>query len=275
MQRLAGDAPDCHGRRILWTTMVDLIAQRPQGWGWHELPLAAYGAQTQPHFCALVENAHNLPLHVAVGLGIPVAAIFLIVCVVAVTKAKPWRERGTSTQLGWAVIAVLAIHSLLEYPLWYGPFQMALGFALGLVWRDGPSWTLRPATTIAAGCTWLALVGLVAFDYARVSQPYLPVGDRWQSFAQDPVAHARRSWLFRDQATYAELLSTPLTPQTAPSVFALSQQAMHYAPEPRVIEKGIASAALLGRAGDVDAQTRRYARAYPDAYAQWASRPAR
>jgi hypothetical protein len=30
---------------------------------------------------------------------------------------------------------VIVLHSLLEYPLWYGPFQMALGICLGLLWH--------------------------------------------------------------------------------------------------------------------------------------------
>ena len=35
--------------------------------------------------------------------------------------------------VAWSVLALILMHSLVEYPLWYGPFQMAFGLALGLL----------------------------------------------------------------------------------------------------------------------------------------------
>ncbi len=34
--------------------------------------------------------------------------------------------------MAWGVLAIILLHSLLEYPLWYGPFQMALCQCVGL-----------------------------------------------------------------------------------------------------------------------------------------------
>ena len=52
-----------------------------------------------------------------------------------VLRQMPWREVDPTRQLAWAVLAVILLHSLLEYPLWYGPFQMAFGLCLLMLWQ--------------------------------------------------------------------------------------------------------------------------------------------
>jgi O-antigen ligase len=261
--RLAGDAPDCQGRRVLWTTIARLIGERPwTGWGWDGLPLAVYGSPTQPHFCALVENAHNLPLHLAFAFGVPVALAVCAAVAFAIARVQPWKAGNAREQLGVPVLAVLLVHSLLEYPLWYGPFQMAFGLALGLVWRDGAMWRMPRAGIAVLAAGWLALGAYIAFDYARVSQPFLPFEARWR-WRQDALVHAQRSWLFADLARHAQLMSMPLTPQTAARVYALSGEVMRFAPSQGVIDKRIVSARLLGLDAQAEEEARRLQRAYP------------
>jgi len=134
-----GDASGA-SRLTLWANVLHLIALKPWfGWGWGELKYAHFMTlYPGQRFSELLDNAHNLPLQLAVELGLPVA---LAVCgggALAAWRAKPWRERNATRQLAWAVIAVIMLHSLLEYPLWYGPFQMAMGLSLWLLWRQPP-----------------------------------------------------------------------------------------------------------------------------------------
>ena len=117
---------ECSSRMVLWSNVLELIAHKPWlGWGWGELDFAHYATfYAGPRFCDILDNAHNLPLHLAVELGIPAA---LLVCggmLWAVARAKPWAEADPVRQMAWAVLAVIGVHSLLEYPLWYGPFQI-------------------------------------------------------------------------------------------------------------------------------------------------------
>ncbi|MEO6853086.1 MAG: O-antigen ligase family protein, partial [Rhodoferax sp.] len=69
-----GDAL-CSSRLTLWHNVLTLIAQHPWlGWGWGELDYAHYiHLYDGPRFCDILDNAHNLPLHLAVELGVPVA----------------------------------------------------------------------------------------------------------------------------------------------------------------------------------------------------------
>ncbi len=116
--------------------MLHLIAQKPlAGWGWGELDYAHFRTLYDgPRFCDILDNAHNLPfLHVAVELGVPLALLCMGGALVWAWRRQPWREQDTRRQLGWAVLALVTLHSMLEYPLWYGPFQIAFGAAVAWV----------------------------------------------------------------------------------------------------------------------------------------------
>jgi hypothetical protein len=277
LKRLSADTPDCVGRGVLWRNVIELIAQRPwSGWGWSELPFAMYAGEFNPRFCVLVENAHNLPLHLAVELGLPAALLVCLACVWAIAKGKPWADTDPSRRLGWGVLLVLGIHSLVEYPLWYGPFQLALGLSLGLLWRGIPVLIMPRMAMTAWAFAFAAFAWYAGSDYRRVSQLYLPAQSRAPSFQDDSAALPASTWLFRDHAEFAALLTAPLTPETAPQLFQASTRVLHYSPEPRVIEKRIQSARLLGRDTEATAEVNRYRVAFPAQYTAWArQQPAR
>ena len=274
----AGDSI-CAGRLTLWSNVLHLIAQKPWfGWGWGELDYAHYmtlypGAR----FCEILDNAHNLPLHLAVELGIPLA---LAVCGGAgwiVWCAKPWRETDPTRQMAWAVLAVIMLHSMLEYPLWYGPFQMAFGLCVWMLWpapRE-PATGSRPYARAAAairlvGATaLLAAVAYAAWDYHRISQLYLAPQARDPAYRNDTLNKVRGSWLFRNQVEFAELTTTSLRPGNAQWTFDTATALLHYSPEPRVIEKVIESAVMLGHDEEALLHLVRYRAAFPGDYKKW------
>ncbi|MBC7609817.1 MAG: O-antigen ligase C-terminal domain-containing protein [Polaromonas sp.] len=288
--RLTSGDEACGSRLVLWSNVLHLIAQKPWlGWGWGELDYAHYSTlYGGPRFCDILDNAHNLPLQLAVELGVPFA---LLVCgglTWWITCQKPWRERDASRQMAWAVIAVILLHSMLEYPLWYGPFQMAFGFCLGLLWPTRQQSTESPKqvkdakslpnTVPAQSIQALAAMVLIAFtacaawDYQRISQIYLSPELREAAYRDDTLAKIRSSWLFNDQVKFAELILTPLTPENAKWTYATGTDLLHYSPEPRVIEKVIESAVLLGRDDDALLHLTRYRAAFAEDYARWAKR---
>jgi hypothetical protein len=243
--------------------MASLALDRPwTGWGWRELSHAFYQGTFEPRFCALVDNAHNLPLHLAVELGIPFALVFVAACAIATWKGQPWKEHDPQRLLAWGVVMLIAIHSLAEFPLWYGPFQMALGLSLGLLARAGTGSYPRAAGFTAA-CALAILAGYVAFDFHRVSQLYLPATMRAPAYREDTLAKARASWLFQDHVAYAELRGTPLFRENAARMFDLSGRVMHFSPETPVIQKRIQAARLLGMHEEADREAARQRAAYP------------
>ncbi|MDA8450155.1 Wzy polymerase domain-containing protein [Acidovorax sp. NCPPB 3859] len=283
--RLSAPEHACDNRRVLWSNVLHLIAQRPwTGWGWGELSYAHYITQYPgKRFCLLVDNAHDLPLHLAVELGLPFTLAACGLALWLVWRARPWRETDPARQLAWGLLAIIGVHSLLEFPLWYGPFQLAAACALALLWprcwRTPARAALRVPLLCGAGLAaglWLAGIALLVRDYHRVSQLYIAVDQRDPAFRDDTARRVADSTVFfRDTLDFAVLTTLQPTRHNAARVHALASRLLHYSPEPRVIEALIDSATRLGLDGEADFHARRYRDVYPQEYASWlAKRPA-
>jgi len=277
-QRVTADT-GCGSRRVLWSNVLHLIAQKPwTGWGWGELDYAHYMTlYPNERFCDILDNAHNLPLHLAVELGVPVTVLACGAGLWAVWRARPWREMDPKRQLAWSVLAVILLHSMVEYPLWYVPFQIATGLCIGILWSGTSTHTKVAATPWAKRHGWppslaalcLAAVGYVALDYHRVSQLYLPPESRDAAYRSETLTKVHGSWLFRNQVDFAELTTTPLTLRNAEHLHALGTALLHFSPEPRVIRVLIESAVMTGRDDEALAQTARFRAAFPVEYKVW------
>ena len=279
-----GEATEpCASRLTLWSNVLHLIAQKPWlGWGWGELDYAHFITLYEgQRFCEILGNAHNLPLHLAVELGGPLALVFCGALLWLLLRAKPWREQDATRQMAWSVLAVIGLHSLLEYPLWYAPFQLAALLALWLLWQ---SRLIQPGATFAANPTrrplpaavpaavaalLLAACAYVGWDYWRISQIYLPVAQRAAAYRDDALGQTRDSRLFADQVKFAELGVTPLTRDNAAYIHALALDMLHFSPEQRVVEKLISSALLLGNTDEAAYFEPRYQAAFPQDYVLW------
>ncbi|MBP9062061.1 MAG: O-antigen ligase C-terminal domain-containing protein, partial [Rhodoferax sp.] len=259
-----------------------LIVQKPWlGWGWGNLDYAHFitlypGAR----FCDILDNAHNLPLHLAVELGLPVAFLVCGTGLWLVWRTQPWREADPTRQLAWSVLAVILLHSLLEYPLWYGPFQMAFGLSVWMLWRVEASSSkntdaFRPVAPILfaqAAIFLIAFIAYAAWDYHRISQIYLAQNRRAAAYQDNTLEKIQGSWLFKNQVRFAELTTTSLTPANAAHVNSLAKDVLHFSPEGRVIEKLVESAVMLGRDDEALYYLARYRAAFPDSHARWAAK---
>lgn len=271
--RLAS-AEGCSSRMVLWGNVLHLIGQKPWlGWGWGELDYAHF-ATLYPgaRFCDILDNAHNLPLHLAVELGLAAAVLACGGFIWWLASQRPWREADVTRRMAWSVLAILLLHSLLEYPLWYGPFQMAFGFSLGLLARQrspaAPELAGPLARQAVAAVLSFALL-FTAWDYHRVSQLYTAPEDRSPLYRDRPLPRMGDSWLFRDQLAFAELSITPLTQANAASMHSLAMELLHYSPEPRVIEIAIQSAMVLHREDRALWLLARYRAAFPQEHESW------
>ena len=289
--RMVEDTPACASRKILWSNVLTLIADRPYlGWGWGELDYAHFVTlYPGPRFCDILDNAHNLPLQLAVELGIPAAMAMCGTLAWLVWRAQPWHEKNPVRQMAWGVLAVIALHSLLEYPLWYGPFQIAAALSVWLLWApratvtaEDPELVLkfkeksrfaqyRRALLATIMIVWWTTV---AVSYRQVSQIYLPLDKRSAAYRDDTLAKISGNRVFSDQAHFAELSVTPLTPGNAAFIYAMAVQLLHYSPEPQVIEKVIESAVMIGREAEALHYLARYRAAFPKEHALWAEKNA-
>ena len=172
-----------------------------------------------------------------------------------------------------SVLAVIGIHSLVEYPLWYGPFQMAAVVCVWLLWatRDGARDAapgLR-ALRYPVAAAMLAAVAYAGWDYHRISQIYLPLEQRAAMYRDDAMGHAQKSWLYADAVRFAEVTTRPAVRDNAAWMLPAALRTLHFSPEPRVAIKVIESATLLGRDDIALAHLARFRAAFPKEHAQW------
>jgi O-antigen ligase len=304
--RIAATTVDCSSRITLWSNVLHLIAQRPLlGWGLGELDYAHY-VTLYPgvRFCDILDNAHNLPLHLAVEWGVPAALLICTLLWWAVFRGRPWAQPQPDCQLAWTVLALLAVHSLLEYPLWYGPFQMVVIWCAWHLWHradaSAPASAVpisgiqgqdassigkdvsRGATPLgrsgnsalryACGVVGFLMCAYASWDYRRVTQMYTPPEQRTDFYRVDTLNKVKGSFLFRSQVQFAELATTPLTRANAERVHQLALDLLHFSPEARVVERLIESATLLGRRDEALFHLARYRQAFPAEHEQWSRR---
>ena len=280
LARLEGtDSRACISRKVLWSNVLQLIAQKPWwGWGWGELDYAHYYANySGMRFCSLLDHAHNLPLQLAVELGIPLALALCGLCLWWVLRNRPWAETNPARQLMWGVLVVMAVHSMVEYPLWYAHFQLACGLALGVLWSTARS---RRASAVYTGATARYLQGALAgclllgmayasFDFARVTQLYMAVEDRIWPFRNETREQAERSLLYRNAVQFASVSLDPVTLEQAEQQLAIARRLMHYSPESRMVIRIIECLRVLERHAEADAEAEHFKQVYPAEYARW------
>jgi len=274
----AGDAA-CASRLTLWDNVLHLIAQKPWlGWGWGELDYAHFiTLYPGERFCDILDNAHNLPLQLAVELGIPAALLLCGGGLWLVWRGRPWRERQPTRQLAWVVLAVILLHSLLEYPLWYGPFQTAAALSVWLLYwlpRDPDTAQtykhFRPLALysyVLPAIVLLVYCAVAAWNYRLASQIYLPPAERAPAYRSNTLQNIKGVWLYQDTVRFAELTTADLDADNAAYINALAKEMLHFSPEARVVELLLSSARLLGRDDEVAFYSARFEAAFPKAYA--------
>jgi O-antigen ligase len=219
---LHGDASSSRGG--IWRDTLGLIAGQP----WAGVGLGAFNfAWSTSVFpqrpVAFFDHTHNLPLQLAVELGVPVA-----VGILGLLGAAVWRARRGLTDADPAtaldartalfMLVMVGVHSQLEYPLWYlyflFPAAVMLGHLLGQTGAparaptdDAPGFSghwgrgLAVAGTLLASATvWSA----VQYHHVRVIfEPERSWGEPMSLEAR--IARGQGSVLFGQHADYAQV----------------------------------------------------------------------
>ncbi|MBU1214170.1 MAG: O-antigen ligase C-terminal domain-containing protein [Gammaproteobacteria bacterium] len=135
-ERLFGEARSGGIRLHLWQESLLIFAKFPllgAGFGqfaYQHLQLAA--EMRNPEIVGLYNNAHNIVMQLAAETGL--AGLLVLFSTVGIWIWNTLVRHATYTPEQWwsvAVLAVLGIHSMLEYPLWYMHFIAVAAILLG------------------------------------------------------------------------------------------------------------------------------------------------
>ena len=254
--RLSAEGASSPARAFIWAETLELIRRNPlTGLGWGEFNFGWALSDFPRHRSSTLDHAHNLPLHLLAELGLPLGLSVLasmgwaLLVAVRSALAAPARE-GVALRYALAMLLIVGLHSMLEYPLWYFYFLLPTALLLGLCSggaRPGTKTPLAlassdvtaPARTLVYASGWVLAVSVAVWaDYQRVVLPYIAP-------AKALIERGQTSWLFSTWADQLYAATYAGTPEALPA----AQRGAHLLVEARSLK---AWAQTLNAAGDVE-----------------------
>lgn len=218
-------------RFAIWRNALDLLAEHPwTGVGWGRFNLAWTFSPFPDRPVAFFDHTHNLPLQLAVEIGLPATVLLLLALL-----ARIWQRRAAwhgadpdpchPGRAALLMLAVLALHSQLEYPLWYAYFLLPAAWALGLWLGAGAAAGQAPPVSASpppqaralqglqrlAGVLLMLGAAMAAMDHRRVERVFMPADSRLP--LDERIVRGQASVLFGHHADYA---AATLAPEQVP-----------------------------------------------------------
>lgn len=249
------------------------------GWGqfaWHHfLYLAANDA---PLARGLFNHSHNIVLQLMAETGI-VGALIIVGSVLAWLAGL----RRVHFDLGswWllALLAVIGIHSLVEYPLWYsyflGPAALLLGLGAqqSLSVRFSGAARAAVAVVLLGGCVNLVAVIPAYRDFERLvfgAGPQPPQSSSDEAFAR-ALMTVHSEPLLKPYVELAIAYGASVDREQLRDKLALVTRAMHFVPVEVLVYRQALLLALAGDSAAARVQLERSLRAYPGERAEVAA----
>ena len=242
----------------IWSNTLSLIRMHPwAGVGFGEFNFAWTLTPFPGRPVAFFDHTHNLVLQFLVELGIPLGLLVLGLLCWAMVEAlrgalKPQPADGAAPgeallrPAAFAMVLLILVHSLLEYPLWYAYYLLPAAFAFGLCLAAPrapsalPARKLRP---LVVASLLLMMGGLASLlDYARVVVIFAPPAWSQATLAQR-IVDGRKSIFFAHHADYAAATTSDHPSDVMPAFVG----APHYLLDARLLQSW---AKALDEAGD-------------------------
>ena len=244
----------------IWANTLSLIRMHPWfGVGWGEFNFAWTLTPFPGRPSAFFDHTHNLPLQLLVEMGLPFGSLAICLLLASLWLAFDRVRRDSSPDAGMVrcalvMVLTMAIHSQLEYPLWYAYFLLPTAYLWGLclgrppvagaTTADEPAMRDLPRIALLVA-PWLLMAGsaCAVVDYLRVAEIFSP-GERAGTLAQR-IAAGQESLFFAHHADYAEAT----TAENPVDALAAYRRSTHYLLDARLM---MSWAIALEASGDVD-----------------------
>jgi len=275
VQRMFGGDVGSGGIRLyLWKESWLIFTHYPllgSGFGqfaWQHFQLCAELRDLRIY--GLYNNAHNLVMQLAAETGL--AGLSILLATLGIWLIHACKQQRTIYQWwGFLVLAVLGIHSLLEYPLWYGYFIGIAAVALGMMESRVFTLALNNLGRITVGM--LLVLGLFStaqlyagYKKLEASLAVHPLGSGDTTYVKrlrDSFIKAKDYALLRP---YAELYMSSLIEVSAEQLddkLELNERVMRIVPISSVVYRQTWLLALADRVPEAKIQLERSLWSYP------------
>ncbi|MDE2117786.1 MAG: O-antigen ligase C-terminal domain-containing protein [Betaproteobacteria bacterium] len=218
----------------------------------------------------LYNNAHNLVLQIAAEMGLAGLLILLGALVLWL-----WQARRAQCSIyhwwGYGLLAVLGIHSLLEYPLWYAYFLGVAALALGmfenttyrLELRGVGRWSIAAILLLGVMSLQQMLHGYRNMEKVLAMRPASATDSEYSNRVREKLTALYGQSLLQP---YTELFMSSMIEVGADHLAdrrALNESVMHFVPISPVVYREALLLALSGEQAAAQLQMERAIWSYP------------
>jgi len=245
--RINDEGAGSPSRVAILRNALTLIGRNPWiGVGWGEFNLAWTMTPFPDRPTAFFDHTHNLAVQLAVELGIPMTVVLALLFCASLWHAFQ-RCRSDADQAAPArraalmLVLTIGVHSMLEYPLWYGYFLLPAAFAFGIAaGDDAPPARRSSGAFMLIGMVLLAGSAFACWDYGRVVEIYAPPEHAQPLAAR--IEQGSHSVFFSAQAEYAAATS----PDPGAATLAAARQTGHNLIDTRLMQDWARSLHAVG-----------------------------
>ncbi|AOJ63685.1 polymerase [Burkholderia ubonensis] len=240
------DAGQIAPRLALWKYGLAMFREHPLlGVGWGEFPSHQFALARALGGVEIANNSHDIFIDLLAKSGLLGLGVLVVTLVLWFVRAL--RAPQTSTRVfGFALVGVLLMHALVEYPQQYMFFLLPAMFVIGLL--EAKPLRIVPGRAAFALFVLLTFGGLLAAlpvlrDYQRAEVLY---------YGTDPAAQYRDapSLLFGAWGDYGAATLLTLSRDALPAKLAAHERAIALLPGETVLRRYAVLQALDGRDAD-------------------------
>lgn len=270
-ESVSGFSPRLAITRAAWTAFADQpwMGQGAGNFAWASFMAAAAGSGDPRLMVA--EHAHNFPLQLFAEFGAPVA---LAVLLLLGLWAKQFLRQSWRLEHVWCgcVLGMGAVHSLLEYPLWYAYFLGPAALLLGA--SDGGQAITLAGRRVTVYLFLAALAGALILanlrtDYSKIeaasNYPLAAHPDRetaWR-ISMDRLLVLQRESLLSPWVLLAFTNLSQPSRQLAQDRADLCERGIRFAPARSLVTRCAMQLAIAGRASAAQGLALGALRAFP------------
>jgi O-antigen ligase len=230
-----------------------------------------YGADPQGRSWAMAAHAHNALFELLAETGLP-GTLCVALPLALWLRAFRWKSPGVEGAWIMAVLAIQALHSALEFPLWHANFLGLAAVLAGAAAQPGVALAFnrfRQGALFAVLAGGMLTIGMVFSDYRGFERWYREAdasqrkGSAFSERQLGELAQGRASSLF---AGYYDLLASELLildREHLDAKLELNTRVLRFAPIPGVALRQAVLQSLSGERAQAERTFSRLAAMYP------------
>ncbi|WP_323122409.1 PglL family O-oligosaccharyltransferase [Burkholderia alba] len=240
------DAGQIAPRLALWKYGLTMFREHPLlGVGWGEFPINQFELVRALGGVEIANNSHDIFIDLLAKSGLLGLGVLLVgLCL---WFARALRVPHTSGRVfGFALIGIVLMHALVEYPQQYTFFLLPVMFVIGLL-------ETKPLRRLPGGVAY-ALLAVLSFGGLLSLYPVLRDYQRTEVlyYGSNPAEQYRDapSFLFRAWGDYGAATLMPVSREDLPAKLAAHRRAIALLPGETVLRRYAVLQALDGRDAD-------------------------